>query len=824
MTIIIPSPQLLIHSKSKEYVTQISHREHKSQNLNSNLNSILDDCTINLSLMCFNGVNPAIHQARVYSSVIISDFIELNNSKTPLFYGSIAASVHDFESAIYWYKIAAKRKSITAMNAIGHIYFKLFKRFQNKCKNQTNSSEEYDEEEEEVFENNGIIENNYSNNNNLYKINPSIEALKWFYRAYKLGSVQSIQYIAAVFEEVGKMSDASFITDALHFYRTHYEKTVQYHDSFLKSRNHTLFAYSNSISDSIYYSLYSKYKIGLLFNYINYNNGAFLWFISCAEDFGHMKSIKKMLDIIKKEKTSENKSYDEINSAFFQKLQYQFNLDTQRKNHQIIERNIKLAKIISILKFKSVINSSINNSNTNSSDTNNDKSPKIKNSNTNNSNDNDKDGHKITTNFNDKKNDAGNVQNSNNSNNQAPQASSSSSESLICTDSALDITGWKNLFSLFSAEFLSNSSFNPKQQYSTKPLELPSLKTVSRSFWPIDPLMTNSRNILHYESSLQNGRNSFFPSTSFHIVLKNKGNSSNTYSSNSSINNGKSDLFNSNINSSFSPSFRGKKLALFQSISPAFFASGSKTQYLHFAFKFASPLFSQRNLHLSFLFLQKLWILHPKGVSESILFRNKCKSRNPNDLVRCGFIAILCHDSKFALDLFTKAAKGGNETGSLMTGLLMFHGLNVLRQVKNGCYYLSQCSTDPIALLHLSLACNDDVFEMRAKESLGMYSKTFQYDLSNSNDFEPEKNHKKFDDPLNTNKDNESNNSITSSRCKMYEWVGDLFSNSVKLPLNVGIALMFYGIALKKAEEDGDDISEIIKKISFVSREPVFTD
>lgn len=870
MTIIIPSPQLLIHSKNKDYVTQISHREHKSRNLNSNLNSILDDCTINLSLMCFNGVNPAIHQARVYSSVIISDFIELNNPKNPLFYGSLAASVNDFENAIYWYKVAAKRRSITAMNAIGHIYLKMYQKTKADCTNKSYLIEEDDEEEEEIYDNKEFLGNNYSKNL-FYKCNPLKEALKWFYRAYKFGSVQSIQYIATVYEAIGAKSES------LHFYRKHYEKTNQYYNLISKSKDNLLFGFSSSTCN--FYSLYSKYKIGLLLNFFSYNNSAFIWFISCAEDFGHIKSIKRMLNAIKNENNSVNKSYGEIYSAFLQKLKCKFNYfeNTKEIHNSTIERNIRLAKIISILKFKSIINSSItnhdifknnmNSNNDNNNDTSNNNT-NIYNANTLSTSASNKDN---DTNNNFTSNNNGNISNNSksdtendnsidkkqfNSNNQNDDLNicDSSFESSICADSALDIDGWWTLNTLFSTEFLSGSSYSQKQQYSTKPLELPSFKIASHAFWRTDPLTTSARSILHYESSLQSGCDSFFPSTNLRMVLQNKDNASTVRTSKvtASISAGKSELFHSPVNTSvsqFSSHFRGKKLGTFPSICPAFFASGSKSQYLHLALKFASPIFSQRNLHLSFLFLQKLWLLHPKGISESLIFRNKCKSRNAKDLIQCGFIAILCHDSKFALDLFIKAAKNGNETGSLMAGLLMFHGLNVLRQVKNGCYYLSQCSTDPIALLHLSLACNDEIYEMRAKEALGMYSSSFQYDPSNlSNSINllnylntknsmntlnssnlynssSELNPKQSDGSFNMiNKGDESNISSANSRCRMYEWVGDLFSNSVKLPLNVGIALMFYGIALKKAEEDGDDINGIIKKISYVSREPVFSE
>ena len=47
----------------------------------------------------------------------------------------------------------------------------------------------------------------------------------------------------------------------------------------------------------------------------------------------------------------------------------------------------------------------------------------------------------------------------------------------------------------------------------------------------------------------------------------------------------------------------------------------------------------------------------------------------------------------------------------------------------------------------------------------------------------------------------------------MYEWVGDLFAEGIKLPHDDKVAMMWYGIALSKAEEYGADQNALLQKI-----------
>lgn len=950
MTIIVPSPQLLIHAKNKDYVTQISHREHKLRNLNSNINSLLDDCTINLSLMCFNGVNPAIHQARVYSSVIISDFIELNNPKNPLFYGTLAASANDYENAIYWYEIAAKRKSITAMNAIGHIYLKIYQKIRHFDKYQEFPIENDNEKEtEKVIEKEPNWYNFSSYKTNIfYKKDPSKEALKWFYRAYKLGSIQSLQYIARVYELIDKKAEA------LHFYRKHYKITME--RGILESRT-SFVTESESISDFTGYfksnlnfsgSLFSKYKISKLLDLLGYTNSEFVWLVSCAEQNGHLKSVQRILKLRENEKKVKNKLCDDICSAFCNKLNNKIdNSENKRSFINTTEKNIRLAKIISMLKYKLNTNknlskddpnlnrnniieeidninndSNINDNNVNDSNINDNNTSDNKNNENNNSNANDdfndnnnnieKECNLVDSNnnsdikINDNNNNINTINksdytsNDNNCDNifnvdinftendsyrviklkvgsneqdvtvldDANQSSVSisdgacnfGSESLNCNGTVVDFSGWNSLYETFSSQVITNGTNSFMQPLILKPLEVPSFKGTFLEFCSIDSLTIRKECIPQYESSIQIGLPEFNFADSDNCLILNDDSESpfstemffDTIPKESDEDQDDDSLFSmvnvvfpidslsssqlhSPLASSYSKKLK-KKVKFYSSVRPAFFPSASKTQYLHLAFKFASPSFFKRNLQMTSIFLQKMSLLHPKGIAESSLFRNKCKSIKSKHLIQCGFVSILCHDSKFALDLFMKAAKMGDETGSLMTGLLMFHGLNVTRQVKNGCYYLSQCSTDPIALLHLSLACKDEIYELRAREQLGIYSSSFQYDTSklphsikeiNSTIsfhlLDPKKQDLNQQQNTSNNHDDEENNKNVP-RYKMYEWVGDLFSNLVKLPLNVGIALMFYGIAMKKAEDDGDDISSIIKKISNVSREPAIVD
>jgi TPR repeat protein len=126
------------------------------------------------------------------------------------------------------------------------------------------------------------------------------------------------------------------------------------------------------------------------------------------------------------------------------------------------------------------------------------------------------------------------------------------------------------------------------------------------------------------------------------------------------------------------------------------------------------------------------------------------------------------------LDLFLRASKKGDLTGALMTGLMHFHGFGIERDVQQGAYFLAKCVTDPIALLHVGVVCGDDAWLARAAIMLNVPKDSYQ----------------------------------------MFEWLGDLFADGVKLPLDVRIAAMWYGVALKQSELHGEENMTIIEKIA----------
>ena len=312
---------------------------------------------------------------------------------------------------------------------------------------------------------------------------------------------------------------------------------------------------------------------------------------------------------------------------------------------------------------------------------------------------------------------------------------------LINLENKKDNSVWSNI----SSDFNLNEQNNEETLsfYKEKDLSLPHIQTSSSIFSLIPPLTNPINDGIHIENSIQ--------TIDYSRMIDPK-----------DIEDKEKQKYIKSISTS--------------SISSPFFPSASKTNLLLLAFKYASPNFNKRNLVLCSIFLRKLYHLHPKGISESVLFRKRCKNGTPKQLVKCGFISMLLYDTRFALQLFLKAAKLGNRTGSLMTGLIFFHGQGINQQIKKGCFFLSQCSSDPIALLHLSIACHDETWENRAKEIL----------------------------------------SIKSSS-KSYEWIGDLFAKGVKIPFNPNVSLVLYGIAMKKAEDDGEEFEEIITKMTKMS-------
>ena len=208
----------------------------------------------------------------------------------------------------------------------------------------------------------------------------------------------------------------------------------------------------------------------------------------------------------------------------------------------------------------------------------------------------------------------------------------------------------------------------------------------------------------------------------------------------------------------------------------AFYPTVSRTRYLLLAFDFASADYSKRNLNLCSLALKSLSEVSPKGVCESKLWQAKCKNPRDEDYAVCGFISYILKDYKYALEIFESGSRKGCCTCALMSGIMLFHGIGTQPKADRACYYFAMCPTDPLALLHLGCACDDNVWLRRAAKFLSM----------------------KFESGA------------------MFEWAGDLFLQGVKVPPSKRIAQAWYGLALARYRENSEDILGIINKIKEV--------
>lgn len=202
------------------------------------------------------------------------------------------------------------------------------------------------------------------------------------------------------------------------------------------------------------------------------------------------------------------------------------------------------------------------------------------------------------------------------------------------------------------------------------------------------------------------------------------------------------------------------------------YPSENRTQIVLQIFNHATSDIEKRNLAVVKALLEKLYGINQRGIIDSTIWRTKCKYGTAEDLVRCGFIAYLLHDLKFAYMLFQKAAMKGNNTGAVMVGLIFAH--NNPRRPEEACYFFAKSMIDPVSLIHLGLICDDQVWLRRAGSLL----------------------------------------SVDPKSSKMFEWMGDLLSNGVKFPEIRHAAAMFYGVALEHAEQNGEDNTILLKKAS----------
>lgn len=204
---------------------------------------------------------------------------------------------------------------------------------------------------------------------------------------------------------------------------------------------------------------------------------------------------------------------------------------------------------------------------------------------------------------------------------------------------------------------------------------------------------------------------------------------------------------------------------------PPVYKIQSPVHLLLYCIHLASGGYSSRNLNAVEVLLPKL---SSSRVFESDLWRKKVDGGSICDFIGCGFIYCLMSDYNSGLQMFQKAAKQGNITGSMMAGLILYHGLNGDRNIEDGLYYLSRCSTDPIALIHVGVVANEPEWTDRAAEYLMI------------------------------------------DELSVFEWMGDAFSQGIIIPRNYQLSKLWYGIAVQKYEDNGKDINGLIVKITHI--------
>lgn len=216
---------------------------------------------------------------------------------------------------------------------------------------------------------------------------------------------------------------------------------------------------------------------------------------------------------------------------------------------------------------------------------------------------------------------------------------------------------------------------------------------------------------------------------------------------------------------------RGRKL-----IGP--YPSNTKSQTLRLIFRYCSKNVMKRNLLLASTLLKRLNFQTPGGIFNSDLWLSKCKSHKYNHLVQCGFVCCLLNDYSSAFTFFKKSAMLKRSFACVMCGLILFHGLiqNQERDPEKGLFYFSSYPNDPISLIYMGVTCNESHWIEQASEIM------------------------RDEKPTGV----------------LYEDLGDVFYDGITVPKILGIAKLWYGVAMQKYEEDGQNTLKIIQKLSNV--------
>lgn len=196
--------------------------------------------------------------------------------------------------------------------------------------------------------------------------------------------------------------------------------------------------------------------------------------------------------------------------------------------------------------------------------------------------------------------------------------------------------------------------------------------------------------------------------------------------------------------------------------------NGTMSLFLLKIFRLASAKFEDRNLLLCKCYINKCFGNTPKEILETTMFKNKSENGTHKDLISCGFIAFLVGDFGLSIKLFKKASEKGNIIADELLGIFLFHDKKTQKQAM---YHLLKASTCFISLSYLYLSTKEDIYLSRLK-----------YVLEEEEEY------------------------------KIFESIGDIFWNGIKLPENKFIAKIFYGISLAK-HKDYTSISKLTSKL-----------
>jgi TPR repeat protein len=205
----------------------------------------------------------------------------------------------------------------------------------------------------------------------------------------------------------------------------------------------------------------------------------------------------------------------------------------------------------------------------------------------------------------------------------------------------------------------------------------------------------------------------------------------------------------------------------------------TKSQQFLFILEYASESYDKRNLRACETAIKGFRLTDPVFPYDCALWRFKCASERSEDLVACGFISCVLNDFEFALSLFKQAASTGSETGALMCGLILYYGWSVERNVAQGLFCMNRCGMDPIALAHCGLCAGDGPdWSARAADIIGDEGMDF-----------------------------------------LYEKIGDIFYDGIKIPKNNRAAIAWYAMQLGKSQMKGHDTRALVVKLSRVVHE-----